>query len=184
MIPLTTPIPRNRSRTRTQAISVPATALIATTISEMTTVSSSADWASGPDTARQNPSSPPSIERAATAASGSSTLTLRYAIASPGPSAAPPPPSASRRGGGRAIAPLPGRSRHPQLALDPRDDPALGVEELLGHDRPAAELLDCEETARLRELRPARDPADDRPVALLGEDCLRRGRVQVVDERP
>src|SRR5437763_11450753 len=183
MIELIAPMPRNRSRTSTHAMSVPVTALMATTISEITMVTSSAATASGLVTARQNPPIPPSIDFAATAASGSSTMTLRYAIASPRPIAAPPRAGANRRGGGRAIASLAGRSRDPQLAFDLRHDARLGIEELLAHDRPAAELLDREETARLRELVRGRDPAHHRPVPLLGEGGLGLGGVQVVDER-
>src|SRR5947209_18333226 len=150
MMALTTPWPRNSSRTSTQAISVPVTALIATTISESTTVSSSADFAAGLDTARQNPSRPPSSEREATAASGSRTMTLRYAIATPRPSA-PGPPRSRRPRDGRATAtaaPLAGASRHPQLALDPRDDSLLRVEELVLDDLPAAEPVDLEPPVR------------------------------------
>src|SRR5437870_4528550 len=183
MIAFTIPIPRKRSRTSTHAISIPVTALIATTITEMTIVSLSAANASGLETARQKPASPSSSDCAATAASGSSTMTLRYAIASPRPRAAPSPRSPRRRGDGRASAELPRRSRHSQLALDPGHDAGLRIEELLADDRPAAELLDREQTARLRELvRPA-DPAHDGPVALLREDRLRGRGVQVVHER-
>lgn len=48
---LTTPLPRKSSRTRTQAISVPNTALMATTTAEATTVSASAATACRLDTA-------------------------------------------------------------------------------------------------------------------------------------
>ena len=47
MIALTMLLPGSESRTSTQAISVPVTALIATTISEMANVSFSAATASG-----------------------------------------------------------------------------------------------------------------------------------------
>ena len=77
MIALTAALPRNSSRTRTHATSVPNTALTSTTTIETTIVNSSADLASGAVTAVQKASRPPSKPRASRAASGSSTITLR-----------------------------------------------------------------------------------------------------------
>jgi len=53
------------------------TALMATTISEQTKVSLSDDTAAGLEMARQKPSAPPSVERQATAASGTRTISPR-----------------------------------------------------------------------------------------------------------
>ena len=77
MSEFTTLLPRNASRTSTQAISVPMTALTATTTSEAPNVSLSAEIAAGLETARQNASTPPSVERQTTAASGMRTIRLR-----------------------------------------------------------------------------------------------------------
>src|SRR4051794_34161195 len=141
----TAPLPRKSSRTSTQAISVPVTALIATTISETISVSLNAATAWGPVTTSQNSPSPPSSDFAATAASGSRTTTLRYVIATPRPSAAPPG-SATARGGrdgrGPAVSSL--GCRDTQVLLDGGDAALVGVEELVADRVPAAELLDRE----------------------------------------
>src|SRR3954470_8322707 len=86
---LTSDLPRNSSRTSTQAISVPMTASIAATMADENTVSSSAATARRPDTAVQNVSSPPSSERTSTAASGSRTIRESQATAAPPEAAAP-----------------------------------------------------------------------------------------------
>ena len=70
-------LPRNWSRTSTQAISVPKTTLTTTTISDEITVSFRAATAWGAVTASQKAPMPPSSEVAATAAIGSSTMMLR-----------------------------------------------------------------------------------------------------------
>ena len=62
------------SRTRTQAIAVPVTALIATTMSEAVRVSLRAAIASGLVAASQNVDSPPSNARVVIAASGIRTI--------------------------------------------------------------------------------------------------------------
>ena len=101
MIELTSRLPRNSSRTSTQAISVPITALIATTISDEITVSLIA--ATRLRVADRVPEVPEPIARSprlTTAARGSSTIRLIQRIAAPRVSAAPPrvgregPPSA------------------------------------------------------------------------------------------
>ena len=74
---LTAPLPRKSSRTSTQAIRTPATALIAATTSETTSVSLSAETAWGLVIASQKPEMPSSKPLAATAASGISTTRLR-----------------------------------------------------------------------------------------------------------
>ena len=58
MIELTSFLPMNRSRTSTQASSVPNTAFTATTSSDTTSVSLSAATASGAETDAQNYPSP------------------------------------------------------------------------------------------------------------------------------
>ena len=68
---LTTPWPKNRSRTSVQAIAVPATALIKATTPDATSVNSSAETACGVVIAFHPCARQPS------AASGSRTITLR-----------------------------------------------------------------------------------------------------------
>src|SRR4051794_24729088 len=179
----TAPFPRKSSRTRTQAISVPVTALIATTISDTMSVSLNAATACGPLTTSQNSPSPPSSDFAATAASGSRTITLRYVIATPRPSAAPPGSGTARGRGGSGPAVSSLGCRDTQVLLDARDDALVGVEELVGHNGPATELLDRELVLRGLELVSTRSALHDRPVALRGEGALRLGRVQVLHER-
>ncbi len=70
-------LPRNSSRTSTQAMIVPSTAFTTTTISEVTSVSFSAAHAWGLDTDVQKPSQPFSVDLATTAASGIRAITLR-----------------------------------------------------------------------------------------------------------
>ena len=74
---LTIPLPRNSSRTRTQAISVPVTALIAATTAEAISDSFSAATACSLVTAVQKVSNPSSNDLSTTAASGISTIRLR-----------------------------------------------------------------------------------------------------------
>src|SRR5947207_1849455 len=133
-------LPGKRSRTSTQAIAVPATAFTAATISDTTNVSFSAATASLPVTAVQNASNPFWNAFDATAASGSSTTRLRYAVATPTTRAGRPArsdaagPSRRRRGARVASA----ASRDSVLLLDLRRHAAGGVEELLRHRGPAA----------------------------------------------
>ena len=105
---LTIRLPGNSSRTRTQAMIVPATALIATTIAEAIRVSFSAATACGAVTSSQNEASPPSNDFATTAASGIRTIRLRYATTRPRVSAGPPRPSLKLGlGGAFAVATAP-----------------------------------------------------------------------------
>src|SRR3954453_6224260 len=185
----TAPLPRKSSRTSTQAISVPVTGLITTTISDVMNVSFRAASACGLVTTSKNSFTPPSSEVTATAASGSSTMMLRYVRATPRPSAAPPgrprnsaaPGRGLGDGRGPAVSSLGGRDT--QILLDARHDALVLVEELVGHRVPAAELLDREELLRRRELVRARRALHPRPVALRREDPLRLGCVQVLHER-
>jgi hypothetical protein len=71
------PLPGNSSRTSTQAISVPNTALITTTSTDAIRVSLSAATACGFETAVQKPSAPFSNDLKTTAARGISATMLR-----------------------------------------------------------------------------------------------------------
>src|SRR4051794_27623719 len=188
MSAFTAPLPRKSSRTRTQAIKVPVTALITTTIADVMNVSFSAASACGPVTTSTKPESPSSSDVTATAASGSSTMMLRYVSATPRPSAAPPRSGTARGRGvllgdgrGPAVSSLGGGDT--KVLLDAGHDALVLVEELVGHRVPASELLDREELLGRRELVRARRALHHRPVALRREDALRLGRVQVLHER-
>ena len=63
-------MPRNSSRTSTHAVTVPATALTAATTTDVHNDSFSADTAWRLETADQNVSRPPSVDRATSAARG------------------------------------------------------------------------------------------------------------------
>src|SRR3954469_15060548 len=157
----TKPLPRKSSRTSTQAISVPVIALIATTMTEVISVSFSAARDCGEVTTSANLPRPPSSDLAATAASGSRTMTDRYVIATPRPSAAPPGSGTARGRAGRrpAVSSLGGGDT--KSLLDRRHDAVVRVEELLRDHGPAAELLDREERLRHRELVRAGGSLDD-----------------------
>src|SRR5437762_5749546 len=137
---LTARLPGNSSRTSTQAISVPTTRLTATTSRATAKVSRSAARAWGVVAACQNAAAPPREERHTTAASGSSTTRLRYIVTVPRSSAAPP-----QLPGRVAPAALLAANRHPDLLLDPGQDAAVLVEELLVHLAPAAQVGDPEQ---------------------------------------
>src|SRR6187200_243865 len=184
---LMTPLPRKRSRTSTHATSVPVTALIAATASEHPSVSLSAATAWRLVTADQNASSPPSVERASSAASGTRTMTLSQSVASPNPSAPGPPTTAPRSPRRRTAAPVRASlgSGHPRVLLDLRHRARVGVEELVVDLRPAAEVADREQPLRRREPR-GRLPGHRRvhgAVAPRGEGALRRRRDRVARER-
>src|SRR3954465_8407237 len=193
MTALTNALPRKRSRTSTHATSVPATALTAATRIDRTSVSLSAATACGAVTASQNAARPPSVERATTAASGISTITLSHSVATPSASVPDPPGAAEesvrRRAVGRAddAAGLSASlgSGDPRRLLDLRDRALVRIEELVVDLRPAAEVADREQALRRRELRLVlgEDALVDRPVAPVGEDLLRRRRQRVLHER-
>src|SRR4051794_16445088 len=188
---LMTALPRKRSRTSTQATSVPATALIAATRIDTISVSFSAATACGAVTASQKAPSPPPSERATTAASGIRTITLSHSVATPSASAPDPPGAAEESARRRAAG-----SDRPALRaslgsgdsrglLDRGDRPLVRVEELVVDLRPAAEVADREEALRRRELRRVlvEDGPVDRPVAPVGERLLGRRRQREVQER-
>ena len=118
---LTMPLPRNSSRTSTQAITVPATALISTTIREAISVSRSEYQACGLVIEFQNVSQPPSNALNTTAARGISATMLRYDMAMPRPRTSPPakdlprprPTGATGGAGAGAVASLVGGSALP-----------------------------------------------------------------------
>src|SRR3954468_2270508 len=181
MIAFTAPLPRKSSRTSTQAIRVPISALTNVTTRASASVSLIADIASRSLTASQKPAIPPSIDFAATAASGSSTMKLKNSMATPRPSAAPPGSETARGREGTTAASAVGGDTQPLLDLG-HDAPVL-VEELVRHGGPAAELGDRELLLRRREPLLVDEALVHRPVALLGEELLRRRRPQVVEER-
>src|SRR5262249_16691845 len=180
MIALTTLCPQKRSRTRIHATIVPKTALIRQTPTEMTSVSLSAAIACGSVTASQKPIRPAWPACQTSAASGSRTIRLRYAVTNDTPSHGPGLGTAAGRGrlSARAL------SSAPVAPLDLRHDPVARVEELLVHLRPAAEPLDREHTRRIGEAESLRRAAHHRAVAVLGPDHLGGLRAQEVDERP
>src|SRR3954466_2065537 len=197
MTALTNALPRKRSRTSTHATSDPATALTAATRIDRTSVSLSAATACGAVTASQNAARPPSVERATTAASGISTMTLSHSVATPSASVPEPPGAAEESAGRRAVTPDPPTpgdaaglraslgSGDPRRLLDLGDRALVGIEELVVDLRPAAEVADREQPLRRRELRLVlgKDGLVDRPVAPVGEDLLRRRRQRVLHER-
>src|SRR4051794_37477037 len=183
-------LPRKRSRTRTHATRVPATALTAATRIEMRSVSFSAATACGAVTASTNACRPPSVDRATTAASGIRTMTLSQSVATPSASGPEPPGAAEERarrraaaGGVRVRASL--GSGDSRRLLDLGDRALVRVEEVVVDLRPAAEVADREEPLRRRELRlvSVEDLPVDGPVAPVGERLLRLRRQGEVEER-
>src|SRR4051794_27708393 len=187
---LTAALPRKRSRTRTHATSVPATALTAATRTEMSSVSFSAATACGAVTASTNACRPPSVERATTAASGIRTMTLSQSVATPSASVPDPPGAAEERARRRAVRAAAAEvsaslgSGDPRRLLDLGDRPLVRVEELVVDLRPAAEVADREQALRRRELGlvGVEDLLVDGPVAPVGERLLRGRREGEVEE--
>src|SRR3954452_24973956 len=185
MSALTTRLPGNWSRTRTQATSVPATALSAATPIEQASVSFSAATAGGAVTASQNAARPPSVDLATTAARGSRTMTLSQSVEMPRPR--DPAPARHAR---RLDPPAPGRLSASLVSGDPRALLDLGhraggrVEEVGVDLVPAADVADGEQAARRREaaLVLGQHGGEHGPVAPLGEDLLRGLGHRVVHE--
>src|SRR3954447_1493530 len=185
--------PRKRSRTSTQATSVPAIALTAATRIDNTSVSLSAATACGALTASQKAPSPPSVDRATTAASGIRTITLSHSVATPSASA-PEPPGAAEERARRPKTDPPAAcaavsaslgSGDPRRLLDLGDRPVVRIEERVVDLRPAAEVADREEALRRRELGlvGVEDLLVDRPVAPVGERLLGLRREREAQER-
>src|SRR5262249_33269557 len=148
----TTARPRKRSRTRTHATRVPANALNAATTIEIVRLSFSAARAWGAGTASQNAPRPPSSERATTAASGMSTMTLsqmvaiprdsRWAGRVPGVAEESARRRAARAGAAGVRASL--GSGDPRGLFDLRHGALVGAEELVVDLRPPATPLPVE----------------------------------------
>src|SRR3954462_2790296 len=185
MIALSARLPRNSSRTRTHAMSVPKTALITVTSSDAVSVSFSAltDWRL--ETVSQKCAIPPSVDFETTAASGRSTVRLSHTVVTPRPSIPGRPAAAARRRRGSRTVRASLGSGDPCLVLDLGDGAVLRVEEVGHHLVPATEVVDGEQRLGRRELRLElrRDRRHDRAVAVLGEHGLRRGGREVVAER-
>src|SRR5512132_4042356 len=127
----TTLFPGNWSRTSTQAISVPNSTLIRTTIRDAISVSLSDATACGVVTAFQKLSRPFSNDLETTAASGIRATMLRYQMTSPRLRAAPGMGTAlGATGGAATVAWLAGLSALPLVLEDLRHDALLGVEEV------------------------------------------------------
>src|SRR5215211_8347210 len=141
MRPLTSALPGNSSRTRTQAISTPITASMAATTIETISVNRMAATAWGLVTASQNSPTPPSNERTTTAASGIRTISVSHATLRPpttsGPDRtrrAPAGLEAARAlGRGEAVASITWASLgggDTEVLLDLGDGAVVGIEEL------------------------------------------------------
>ena len=181
MSALTILLPGNSSRTRTQAIIVPMTALITTTISEAIRVSFSDATACSPVTAVQKVSQPSSSERDHDRRQRDQHDQAQ--VRDDDPAREPGPPRADRavpprracgpapppRSDGGAVAgresPESSLGGDSQVALDLGDRAARGIEELGGDRGPAAEVLDREQARGIREL-----------VLVVGEDFSSTGR--------
>src|SRR5687768_1799086 len=83
MIAFTTVLPRKSSRTSTQAVTVPSTALSRATPNEVTSVSFRAATASGLETASQKDRVPSLDASQTSAAIGSATSTVRKVVTKP-----------------------------------------------------------------------------------------------------
>src|SRR5437868_15460201 len=94
MTALTSALPRKSSRTRTQAVTVPSTALIRTTRNAAPNVSLSAATASGLETSCQNPRAPLFCDSQRSAARGRMTTTIRNVVMTPTDRAVLPRPPA------------------------------------------------------------------------------------------
>src|SRR6185295_19886613 len=161
-----TRLPQNRSRTSTQAMTVPITMLSRVTSTDCTTVSSTADRVWGLVMVSQKPASPSERAVVTTRPSGISTSRLNHSTATPRPSAvgpeSEPVPPARRlrvvRAGTVEVVmsrpPAPGNGGSRLLArfpLDLRDEAVVLVEELGVRLRPAAEVaVDRQQLLRRR----------------------------------
>src|SRR5579884_3919574 len=149
----TADLPRKESRTKTQAMRVPNTALMITTMADTPTVSSKAPSTVGIVIVCQTAPMPPRVDVQRSAARGSRTMRLRY-----------------RAKGGHLAA-----------LLDLGHD-AVGTEELGIQLGPAAELADIEQLLGPGEVVMACDALNHRPVEGLGPDGLRPLAVQEAHE--
>src|SRR5207253_5443335 len=137
MIALTRVWPRNWSRTRTQAVIVPTTALIAATTNAVTRLSSSAETAPELETTFQKLVAPSRRDSQTSAAIGSITTADRKAVTKPSERAfCALSPEIRARGAAAAVgAAL--ASRAPDRLLDPDHQPAVRVKPALADLAPA-----------------------------------------------
>src|SRR3954465_9948891 len=142
MIALSARLPRNSSRTRTHAMSVPKTALITVTSSDAVSVSFSAltDWRL--ETVPQKCPTPPSVDFATTAARGRSTIRLSHTVVTPRPRAPGRPAAAAARRRGSATVSASLGSGDSRRLFDLGDRALLRIEEVRHHLVPAAEVVD------------------------------------------
>src|SRR5829696_2182370 len=181
--PLTSDLPRNSSRTRTQAISTPMTASMAATTTETINVKRIAATACGLVTASQNSAAPPSNERTTTAASGIRTISVSQATLRPPTTSGPVWIRRAPAGLEAGRAPLLAGAGAPisaslcggdtELLLDLRHGPRVRVEEVGVDLVPATELVDLEQLLRIGVGRFVDLVGEDAPVALVGVDLLR-----------
>src|SRR4029079_1406565 len=105
-----------------------------------------------------NAPGPASVERATTAASGIRTITLSHTVATPSERSPAAPGGPEERERRRAVRAEPAEVRaslgsgDPRGLLDLRHGALVRVEELVVDLRPAAEVVDREQTLRRREL--------------------------------
>src|SRR4051812_25771717 len=159
MITSITRWPGNRSRTSTQAMSVPTAAFTTVTSSEAPTVRRIVDSASALVMSSQKVPTPSWNELTTIAAIGSSTMRLSHSTPtpSPRPAAGVRPPLVAPRAH-REIAVGAGAgpwsvmvTRWLPVAPELRDETLLLVEELVVHGLPAAEVVDRGERRDRRE---------------------------------
>src|SRR5262245_31478896 len=180
-------LPANRSRTSTQAVTVPKTAFTSAARIATITLSFSAATASGFEIAPRKPDQPSSPEAATTAASGRTTISVRYAVTKPRERAVPALSLCQLRLRGAAdVGATPARGRAADAALDPDHDP-VRAEPLLVDRAPAAEdrVVDPEDAGPCRILRRVLlgDCRVDRAPAVLPEQILGDGALREADER-
>src|SRR5262249_38523536 len=138
----------------------------------MNTVSFSAATACGDDTACHDARV---CVAQTSAAIGSNTTRLRYAVLKPTDSICPPLGHVRGSDGASALA--------AKAPLDRRHDARARIEELLLHSRPSPDVADREELLRIPEVELLLHGLQHRPVARLGEERLCVPRVEELDER-
>src|SRR6476646_4717877 len=183
MIELTRRWPGKRSRTSTQAVIVPRTALIRATTAAAPRLSLSASIAPGLVTTSQKLVAPSARDSQTNAAIGRMTTTDRNAVTKPSerPVCAF---SLARLARGEATEAVLASGASDRL-FDAGHQAALGIEPALVDLPPAAEprAVDPDQRPR-RELRPVllRHRLQHRPIARLREQALRRRRLREGDE--
>src|SRR5450755_1414418 len=150
MSALTNGLPQKSSRTSTHARSVPATPLTNATPSDATRLNRRLARASAANTSLQK--EPPVNARAATAASGSSTITLKKVVTMPAGRSESLRAALFRTAtrSPRMMAALV-TTRYPERLFDLCDLAVLRIEEFCLHGPPSAEVVDVEQRVGLRE---------------------------------